>query len=118
MRALVLLALLIAGAAHADDFPATELLFDVALAADMATTADIKNHPGIHETNPILGAHPSDGKIAAYGACAGLIHAAITYEMVEHHAPGFIVQAWEFLGTAVEVGYAEHNRRLGLKLRF
>src|SRR5260370_1342871 len=62
--------------------PKLEFVFDAALMADMLTTAQIKNHPPLVETNPLLGQHPSDAKIAAYGLGAAALHAAITYEMV------------------------------------
>jgi hypothetical protein len=122
----VLLAAVLCKQAKADDHygnfistqPALEFVFDAALAADMLTTADIKNHPPLVETNPILGQHPSDGKIAAYGAGVALLHAAITYEMVSNDVPKPLVTAWELIGIAVEAGYTARNYRLGLRVKF
>jgi hypothetical protein len=95
-----------------------ECVFDVALMADMMTTADIKNHPGLYETNPILGLHPSDAKIAAYGLTMAGLHAAITYEMVSNDVPRGIITAWELVSIGVEAGYVVHNYRLGLRIKF
>lgn len=98
--------------------PALEFVFDAALTADMLTTAQIKNQHYYVETNPILGQHPSDGKIAAYGAGCALLHAAITYELVSQDVPKPIIYAWELLSIGVETGYVVHNYKLGLKVRF
>lgn len=97
--------------------PPLEFVFDAALTADMLTTADIHNTKWV-ETNPLLGEHPSAGKIAAYGAGVALIHAAITYEMVSNDVPKPIIYVWELIGIGVEVSYTAHNYRLGCKMRF
>lgn len=98
--------------------PKLEYAFDAALMADMLTTADIHNHPPLIETNPILGQHPSAGKIAAYGAGVAVFHALITYELVSQGVPSPIVTAWEAVSIGVELGYTGHNLSLGCKLRF
>jgi hypothetical protein len=110
--------------AHADDTefdavwkrqPKMEWAFDAALAADILTTLDIKNHPGYHETNAILGDHPSDARILGYGAACALIHMAITRELVDQGVPAKVINAWEWAGTAVEIGFAGHNYSIGLR---
>jgi hypothetical protein len=124
--AVLLLLLSIAARSKADENygnfittqPKLEFVFDAALAADMLTTADIKNHPPLIETNPLLGQHPSDGKIAAYGLGVAALHAAITYEMVSQGVPKPIVTAWELIGIVVEAGYTAHNYRLGMRIKF
>jgi hypothetical protein len=127
LGAFIALALFICANAHADDShygnfittqPKLEFVFDAALMADMMTTADIKNHPGLYETNPILGLHPSDAKIAAYGLTMAGLHAAITYEMVSNDVPRAIINAWELVSIGVEAGYVARNYRLGLRVRF
>lgn len=98
--------------------PKLEFVFDAALAADMITTAQIKNHPPLYETNPILGRHPSDAKIAGYGLAVAGLHAAITYEMVSQGVPRVIINTWELLGIGIETGYVAHNYKLGLRIKF
>jgi hypothetical protein len=96
--------------------PKLEYVFDAALAADMLTTLDIKNHPGkIEETNAILGKHPSDAKVITYGLACGAVHALITREMVNGHVPSVIVNVWEALSIGVEARAAGNNYRLGLR---
>jgi hypothetical protein len=123
---ITLFGIFIATTAKADDShygnffttqPKLEYVFDAALMADMMTTADIKN-TNLVETNPILGAHPSDAKIAAYGLGAAALHAAITYEMVSNDVPRGIITAWELVSIGVETGYVAHNYKLGLRIKF
>jgi hypothetical protein len=126
LLAFLLLAVLLCHRAKADDSygnfftsqPKLEFVFDAALAADMLTTADIKNHPGLVETNPILGQHPSDAKIAGYGLAAAGLHAAVTYELVSQGVPRAIINTWELLGIGIETGYVAHNYKLGLRIKF
>lgn len=51
----------------------------VMLSVDWAQTLYIVNHPAYHETNPLLGRHPSSGKVNLYfaGAIATTIGASI-----------------------------------------
>jgi hypothetical protein len=116
----VLLIIVLCSRAKATETPASEFVFDAALAADMLTTADIKNHPAsqIIETNPLLGQRPSDGKIAAYGAVIAALHYGITRELVSEDVPMPVIQTWEWIGIFVEAGYTAHNYKLGLRIKF
>ena len=47
---------------------------NLTILADASLTLDIKNHPDLHESNPLLGQNPSDAKIifvGGFGAVAG-----------------------------------------------
>lgn len=98
--------------------PATEWVYQSAAFADMLTTLDIAKHPELHETNAILGEHPSDGKVIGYFAATGLLHWALTRELVREHVPSPIVQTWEGASIALEVGMVAHNYSIGLRARF
>lgn len=98
--------------------PQEEYAFFVAEAADCWTTLDIKNHADMEEANPILGKHPSDGRIIGMCVGAGLLHSAITYELIDGGAPRGLIKAWEYVTIAVESGFAAHNYSLGLRFRF
>lgn len=68
---------------------------EASLAVDMLQTLDIKRHPdrtfqyygttlvqpGMTETNPILGEHPSDAKVCAYFAGTMLLTGAAWYAL-------------------------------------
>jgi hypothetical protein len=90
-----------------------ELLVYSTLLLDAAQTLDIKNHPDLYETNPLLGRHPSDGKIAAYFIGAGFAHNAITKKLpTEYRA------AWQYGWAALEIVTIVRNRQLNLRFNF
>jgi hypothetical protein len=97
------------------NLPPLEYVFDATLIADMATTLDIRKHPGFVEDNPILGRNPSDAKIYRYFGASALIHAGVT-SLLEHIAPRW-VPAWEASGIALELGCVGHNYSIGLRMR-
>lgn len=97
--------------------PVAEYVFDVALAADMATTLDIRKHADCAETNPILGRHPSDARVIAYGIAAGIAHYAVTRELLRLNMHRTLA-AWEVLTIGVEFDMVAHNYSLGLTMRF
>lgn len=133
----VLLMLACTGTALADDsectqwckpywksIPKLEYAYFAAEAADCSTTLDIKNQRNadgtwrLEEKNPLLGTHPSDGKIIGYCVGTALLHSAITYEMVDQGVPRSVVNVWEWISIGVETGFAAHNYSLGLRFKF
>jgi hypothetical protein len=121
---LVLLYAFMTSQAKADDTnpkaptPVTEWVYQGAAFADMLTTLDIAKHPNLQEENPIMGAHPSQGKVVGYFAATGLLHWAVTRELVRENVPAPIVQTWEALGIGLEVGMVAHNYSIGLRARW
>jgi hypothetical protein len=104
--------------------PIGEYAFILAEMADMGTTLDInrQRYPSgawrMHEDNPVMGPHPSDGRVISYFAMTTGLHMAVTYQMVSHDVPAPIVAAWEIISIGVEAGYAGHNYSIGLKCKF
>lgn len=98
--------------------PVTEWVYQGVALGDMLTTLDIAKHPGLVEENPLLGQHPSDGKVLGYFAATGVLHYLVTRELVRENVPAPIVQTWEALGIGLEVGMVAHNYSLGLRARF
>jgi hypothetical protein len=121
---MILLVLSIFNAAHADETnpnaptPVTEWVYQGASFADMLTTLDIAKHPNLVEENPLMGQHPSDGKVLGYFAATGVLHYLVTRELVRESVPAPIVQTWEALGIGLEVGMVAHNYSIGLRARF
>lgn len=105
-------------ASAAESVPATEWVYQGIAAVDMAQTLNIKNTPGIQESNPILGAYPSDAKVVGYFAVTGVVHYLITRELVTHDVPAPIVQLWECVGIGIEAAAVGHNYQLGIRVRF
>ena len=80
---------------------------------DYAQTRDIKNHPEIYETNPLLGENPSDTRIRNYFIAAGLAHVGIT-----HLLPRPYRMPWQLGWLTLQVINMQNNHRLGLRLDF
>lgn len=82
--------------------------------ADWATTRDLSRryNEGYYENNPILGKHPSTGRVDLYFVSAGLVGYVIA-DNLEQHRTTFL-QAW----TAVEIFYTNRNLNIGLKMKF
>lgn len=84
----------------------------VLLILDMRQTLDIKNHPGIHEINPLLGKHPTDTRIYTYFATCITAFLAIT-----HFMPPEYQAFWGGGIAAVELFFfVIPNHQLGLKI--
>lgn len=96
---------------------ALELTYIAAEAADCSTTLDIKSNPGYYEQNPLLGRHPSDGRIIGTCIAVGGLHAYATHLMVVHDWNPTVVKVWEVLSIGVETGMAVRNYRLGLRFK-
>ena len=81
---------------------------------DWATTRDLSRRyrEGYHENNPILGKHPSTGRVDLYFVGAGLIGYAIA-DNLDRNRTTFL-QMW----TGVSIFYTNRNLNLGLKMKF
>ena len=51
-----------------------EILFQILNVADIGLTMKALDQPNVREMNPILGEHPSDGKLALFGISVGILH--------------------------------------------
>jgi hypothetical protein len=82
--------------------------------ADWATTRDLSRryNEGYYENNPVLGKHPSTGRVDLYFVSAGLIGYAIADNLDQNRKT--FLQAW----TAVEIFYVNRNLNIGLKMKF
>lgn len=82
--------------------------------ADWATTRDLSRryNEGYHENNPILGKHPSTGRVDLYFISAGLIGYAIADNLDQNRK--LFLQGW----TAVGIFYVNRNLNIGLKMKF
>ena len=82
--------------------------------ADWATTRDLSRryNEGYYENNPVLGKHPSTGRVDLYFVTAGLIGYTIADNLDQHRTT--FLQAW----TAVEIYYTNRNLNIGLKMKF
>lgn len=80
---------------------------------DYRQTLDIKNHPGMYETNPILGKHPSDVRVRNYFIASGLTTLGVTYLLPKQLRPYLIGGV-----LTLEIGVIDHNKHIGLRTNF
>ena len=85
MNKTIIAALLLATPVHADDRLA---ITSTAIMADSLSTYFALRQPGLHESNPILGSHPSAGKQALFAAAKLGINWVVlrnTSEQTQHY---------------------------------
>lgn len=81
---------------------------------DWTQTLNIARNPDKwHEKNPILGRHPSVGKVNAYFATTAAIHVGLAYLL-----PAEWRKTFQYLSIAVEGGVVAHNYSIGIKTDF
>jgi hypothetical protein len=81
---------------------------------DWATTRDLSRryNEGYYENNPILGKHPSTGRVDLYFISAGLIGYTIADNLDQNRTT--FLQMW----TTVGIFYTNRNLNIGLKMKF
>ncbi len=91
-----------------------ELAFGTLLAVDWAQTREIAAHPERYdEHNPILGQHPSSGRVDAYMIAAGALHFGIANLL-----SGDWRSAWQWGGIVIEAGAIGSNYLIGIGVPF
>ncbi len=117
MRTAALALLLLSGSACAEPFTVDDWKREAAFAAltvmDWQQTHDIARHPGMFELNPLLGRHPSAGRIDRYFAASLLAHVALARILAPQYRVTF--QRATIVAEAVVVG---RNTYLGLRVQF
>ncbi len=86
----------------------------IATTVDWAQTRYIARHPRQYrELNPILGQHPSTGKVDRYFALSIVAGSAIAIAL-----PSKYRKVWLGGITLVEVGFVIHNHHIGIRADF
>jgi len=83
----------------------------ILLVLDCLTTLDIKNHADLHETNLILGQHPTDTKIILYFLICMIVFCMGALLLLEPFC-----YIWISVWTVVEIYCLFNNFKLGLKI--
>lgn len=92
---------------------AREALYIGVSVVDMGQTLDIKNHPELRETNPLLGDHPSDGRIKTFFVTTRVLHI-----MAVHWMPAEWRATFQGIGIGYQFATVVSNNRLGLSVNF
>ena len=81
---------------------------------DMGQTLNIARNPDkFHERNPLLGSHPSEGKVAGF-----FIGSHIVMTVAAHYMPSEYRKWFLRTGTVIELGMVGNNAKLGVKVDF
>ncbi len=93
--------LLLVSDVRADEWTSVDTALEASLfvlaAADYGQTRHFLDHGTAYETNPLLGTHPSRGKLLAFGATGLVLHAAIARVL-----PTRFRRPWQYLALGVE----------------
>lgn len=95
--------------------------YQVLAAVDAAETLDLVQHPGHwhwYETNPVLGKHPSDGRVVTYFAVSGVAHAGVTCLLAQSGAPPWVTRAFELVSIGIETRALANNAERGVSVSF
>ena len=89
----------------------------------LGATLDIAAHPEqYHEKNPIIGRHPSRGRVNLYMGASALLHPLVTYLLPEQaDILGFEINPrWVWLGGTIATSgvCVINNNAIGLKMGF
>lgn len=91
-----------------------EAIFIATGAMDWLQTRNVARNPdGWHETNPILGRHPSIGRVNNYFLGAMLVHVGIVHLLPAEYRPVF-----QTITIFIEAGYVANNYQLGASTKF
>ena len=81
---------------------------------DYGQTLDIAKNPDrYHELNPILGRHPSVGRVHTYFVTSQILHPVISYCLPKKYR-----RAFQMISIGMSSGLAIHNYNVGLRINF
>lgn len=93
---------------------ARQVVYSTLHIMDWGQTRYIATHPEkYHETNPILGSHPSLRSVNLYFGATLLCHTAISAILPDKYR-----RAWQYVTIGVEGAYVVHNFNIGIKFGF
>jgi hypothetical protein len=96
-----------------------QVLFTTVLALDWAQTRYIATHPENHrEKNPIIGEHPTTGRVDGYFASSALIHWSVSYLLPDKYLGIKWRSIWQNISIGVETGVVARNYRMGVGFNF
>ena len=93
---------------------AREIVWQGLHVVDWGQTLEIARNPiDYHEVNPVIGRHPSVGKVNIYMLSSAIIHAGISYVLPDKVRP-----YWQYFSIGVSGACMARNLNIGLGVRF
>ena len=90
-----------------------EVAWQLVNVMDWQTTLDIKNHPNLWETNPIMGRHPTDAQINLYMGGMAIAHYYISKRLKPKYR-----KYWQYLTIFGSTSAVVNNYGAGLRINF
>jgi hypothetical protein len=90
-----------------------QVVVDTTLFIDYKQTLDIKNHHDLHETNVIIGAHPTDNQVKMYFTSVAIGQAVLAYTMPKDKRN--MIENGVIL---LEIAVTKHNQSIGIHYKF
>jgi len=84
--------------------------------ADWSQTSQIRDYPGLRESNPALGPHPTQGQINRHFLKATISDLAIAY-VLRKIAPAWVSRSFMVACTIQEIESVRSNHRLGIRVK-
>ena len=97
--------------------PRAELAYQAVHAVDTLQTLQIARHPKCYAENDqawLIGAHPSEGDVLAWGIGLAALHAAVMKALADREAPRWIQAGWQMVTLGMPAYDVAHNARIGL----
>jgi hypothetical protein len=91
-----------------------EISYDALLTSDMLMTRNAMHAGQYREINPIVGDHPSDGRLYGWLAAGGAVHWLISNAFPS----GANRNAFQYITIGIEGFVVAHNYRIGLRMSF
>ena len=99
----------------------TEAAYQTLNVVDTLQTMRVARHPdqwGESTSTWVIGEHPSQSKVVAWGLIKAAGHSFVTNELVTENVPQPIIRAWQWI-TLLDITYAVNgNYRIGLGFGF
>jgi len=112
-----LLLLMFASSAWADDWTREDTYRQIAITTlqvvDWGQTRYIAKHPEFHEVNPLIGSHPSIGRVNNYFAVSIPANWAISALFSRRYR-----ETWQYARGAAQLSLILYNRRIGIGMEF
>lgn len=110
----VLLVVLVPMTVSADEWTKADTAREAAYlalhVADWGQTLDIADHPERwHETNPVLGSHPSRGEVNGWFAATALLHPVVSYLLPKPYR-----EMWQYGTIGLELYCVGNNYSIGI----
>lgn len=93
---------------------ALEVMWQGVHVLDWGQTLEIARHPqDFYECNPLIGRHPSVGRVNTFMLASTVVHPLVSYALPKPYRTW-----WQMVTISVTTGLVANNYNIGLRVRF